>query len=491
VAYYDFREYLEKLAGEQELHAISTEVDPHLEIGAIMRRLAERGGPAAHFQNVKGAAAGLSYVGGSMSRGADGIWSRLALTLQLDPQVRYQDLLEDAHRRWETPIRPIEVSGGPCKEVTVKGNKVNLDGLAAPLMHEGAGGACPTSWGVTVVQEPGKGFLAWDILPLQVTSNKTLAGAIPRDSNIRYVMERAAAAGEPLPFAIILGAAPVVPLAAAFRLRRVGAVAPEIAGALQREPLQMVNCETSDLLVPATAEMIIEGVIKPTAEVDVGPFPGPSGYSNSHDQTGVEFEVTAITHRENPILPVCSWGTPISDLHIARGLDSDIQLKAEFEKRGAPVAGVFTPPWLSGSVVAVTTMVPYPAYAQAIAGAVRVVPATKYAPYVLVCDNDIEITNPVALFHALVTKCHPARDTWIIRSSAAAEDAAYVSAGERDNGLGASAIFDCTWPLDWDKSIAVPPKVSFDQCYPKGLQEKVLQEWVEVLNFPPEAERPA
>ena len=141
MAYYDFREYLEKLADAQELHTISQEVNPHLEIGAITRRLAERGGPAAHFQNVKGAADGLSYVGGSMSRGARGIWSRLAVALQLDPQADYQDLLEDAHRRWETPIRPIEVSGGLCKEVKVTGNNIDLDGLAAPLMHEADGGA--------------------------------------------------------------------------------------------------------------------------------------------------------------------------------------------------------------------------------------------------------------------------------------------------------------------------------------------------------------
>jgi 4-hydroxy-3-polyprenylbenzoate decarboxylase len=491
VAYYDFREYLEKLADAQELHTISQEVNPHLEIGAITRRLAERGGPAAHFQNVKGAADGLSYVGGSMSRGARGIWSRLAVALQLDPQADYQDLLEDAHRRWETPIRPIEVSGGLCKEVKVTGNNIDLDGLAAPLMHEADGGACPTSWGVTAVQNPGKGFLAWDVIQLQVLSSGSFAGALPRDSNIRHIVEQAAAEQEPLPFAIILGAAPVVPMAAAFRLSRIGAVAPEIAGALQREPLQMVKCETSDLLVPATAEMIIEGVIKPATGVDVGSFPGPYGYSSADSQIGVEFEVTTITHRKNPIVPVCSWGTPISDLHLARGLDSDIQLKADFEKRGAPVTAVFTPPWLAGSLVAVTTMVPYTAYAQSVAGAVRAVQATKYVPYVLVCDDDIEITNPVALFHALVTKCHPARDTWIIRSSAAADDAPYVSADERANGLGASAIFDCTWPLDWDKSIAVPPRVSFNQCYPKELQEQVLQEWVEVLNFPPEIGRPA
>ena len=55
----------------------------------------------------------------------------------------------------------------------------------------------------------------------------------------------------------------------------------------------------------------------------------------------------------------------------------------------------------------------------------------------------------------------------------------------------ARAIFDCTWPLDWDKAIAVPPKVSFDQCYPKALQEKVLREWSAELGFPREIDRPA
>jgi 4-hydroxy-3-polyprenylbenzoate decarboxylase len=91
----------------------------------------------------------------------------------------------------------------------------------------------------------------------------------------------------------------------------------------------------------------------------------------------------------------------------------------------------------------------------------------------------------------MVTKCHPQRDTWMIQYTPAAEDAPYLSAEERRLGKGARVIFDCTWPLDWDRSIAVPPMVSFSECYPKELQEKVIAEWSAELGFPNEADRPA
>jgi 4-hydroxy-3-polyprenylbenzoate decarboxylase len=188
---------------------------------------------------------------------------------------------------------------------------------------------------------------------------------------------------------------------------------------------------------------------------------------------------------------MCAWGTPTADIHILQGLDRDAQLKARLEKTGAPIVDVFSPPWLAGSVVAVSTKTPYSAYALTVSGIVRSMEGTKYTPYLLVCNDDIDITNPVSLFHALVTKCHPSRDSWIVKDSIAHPDAAYLSDEERERGTAARAIFDCTWPLDWDKAIAVPPKVSFDQCYPKAMQDEVLRTWSAELGFPREVDRPA
>jgi phenylphosphate carboxylase alpha subunit len=490
--YFDLREYLDALEEVGELQRVTAEVDPNLEVGAVAQRIAERGGPAVHFQNVIGAGHGISLLGGMMGRGSKGLWSKTAVALELDPLARYHDVLEQVWRRTESPIRPIQVAGGQCKEVVVGADDIDLTTLAAPTLHGSDGGPYLSSWAFTVAKEPGTDYVAWQVIPQMVLSRNTLTGYLDADSDLgRMYYQHYQPAGEPMPFAIVLGAVPAATMAAAFRRRRGGATIPELAGSIQRGPMQLTQCDSNDLLVPATAEMILEGVVLPEARAQAGPFSGSYGYSLPQPVDSPVFQVNTITHRENPILPFCTWGTPTTEIHIARGLDCDAQLSHHFEQSGAPVIDVFTPPWLAGSLVAVTTKVPYSAYAQTVAGAVRINEGTKHVPFILVCDNDIDITNPVALFHALVTKCHPQRDAWIIKNSAAAADAPYLTAAERQRGQGARAIFDCTWPLDWDRSIAVPPKVSFDQCYPKPLQEKVLAEWSKELGFPNPAERPA
>ena len=78
MAYRDLRAFIEALDGAGELHRLKAEVDPQLVAGAISQRLAERGGPAAHFLNVKGAAHGATLVSGLLGRGNAGLWSRMA-----------------------------------------------------------------------------------------------------------------------------------------------------------------------------------------------------------------------------------------------------------------------------------------------------------------------------------------------------------------------------------------------------------------------------
>jgi len=488
----DLRGSLLRLEEAGELQRIDSEVDPHLTVGAISQRLAERGGPAVHFKNVQGADHGVTLVSGILSRGRLGLWSKFAASLGIDPKSEYRDVLEQVTRRVESPIRPLQVSNGQCKEVTVSKGEIDLETLAAPTLHEGDGGPCLTSWAFTIVADPDSNYVAWDLIPLMVQSKNTLSGQLSTDTNVGQIFhEKYAKSGKPMPFAIVFGGGPMATVASAFRRGRMGTTDPEVAGSLQRSPIQLVKCETSDLLVPANAEMILEGVVHSNQTVPSGPFASSFGYRMSAQNEGPVFEVSMITHRHDPILPFCAWGTPISDIHIVQGLDRDAQLKAKFESAGAQVIDVFSPPWLAGSVVAISTKVPYTAYSQSVASVVRMTEGSKYVPYVLVCDDDIDITDPVSLFHALVTKCHPERDTWIIKNSEAAADAPYLTEDDIHRNRSARAIFDCTWPLDWDRSIAVPPKVSFDQCYPEALQQKVLQDWVSKFGFPDETERPA
>jgi|GEM_PF-2087222 len=492
IATSDLRGFLQRLEANGELQKIQSTVDPYLTVGAIAQRLAERGGPAAHFMKVAGAGHQITWVSGVLGRGRLGLWSKLALAMGIDPTAKYQDILEEFTRRRESAVRPMQVGGGQCKEVILKKGDIDLTTLSAPILHEGDDGACLTSWAFAVAASPDSNNAVWDILPLSIKSKNTMVGRLPVDSSIgRLFRKQYQATGKPMPIAFVFGAAPMVTAAAAFRRGRKSFTAPELAGSLQRSPVQLVKCETNELLVPANAELILEGFVSPDSYVKCQPFGSSFGYrSTAVEEDGLEFKIEAMTHRRQPVLPLCAWGTPINDLHIVQGLDRDAQLKARFENAGAPVCDVFSPPWLAGAVVAVSTQVPYTAYAQTVAGVVRMTEGTKNTPYILVFNDDIDITNPVSLFHALVTKCHPKRDTWIIKNAEAAADAPYLTAEDKRNKYSARAIFDCTWPLDWDPAIAIPPKVSFDECYPKELQEKVLAEWVSKLGFPKETERP-
>jgi phenyl-phosphate phosphatase/carboxylase subunit alpha len=489
--HYDLRDFLAALdsAGELRLHA--GPIDTRLEMGALVQRIAEKGGPAVKFTGLAQGPSGASLVGATLNRGARSALAKLALALDLDPQIKHAALVEEVVKRLDAPVKPMQVRTGPCKENILRDADIDLERTAAPWIHGGDGGPCPTSWSATVVQEPGSNHVVWDVIPHLIGASRELTAPIAADSPIARVFARHQAAGTPMPFAIVLGGPPVVQLAAAFRRGRGGGASTDLAGSLQRSPLQLVKCETSSLMVPATAEMIIEGVVHPTRTAAPQAFPGPFGYATPGDAPSRVWEVTAITHRNEPILPFASWGVPVTEIQIARSLDCDTQLKQEFMRRGTPVRDVFTPPFLAGCVVAVSTKVPYTAFSQAIAGMIRTTEATKNVPYILVFDDDIDITNPVSLFHAMVTKCKPGRDTWQIHNSRASHQAPYLDIGARRVGRGASMIFDCTWPLDWDRSIAVPPRVSFDQCYPKELQERVLAAWSTDLGFPKESDRPA
>ncbi len=492
---YDLREYLGRLEEAGQYRRVEVPVDAELEAGAIAQRLAERGGPACHFTAVKGAADGATLVGGTLSRGDRFLWAKLAVALGLSPDAAHRDLLEEVVKRREAPIRPMQVKNGVCKENILRGADIDLGRLLAPRVHGSDGARCISSWGITIVEEPGSNRIVWESLPHRVISRSEMVTDLPVESAIGSLFyRRYEPSGKPMPFAVVIGGPPLLTVAANFRLRRGSASAPDIAGGLQRAPLQIVRAETSGLGIPATAELVLEGLVHPGRREAASSYPNIFGYRAPDQQTQPVWEVTAVTFRANPVLPFATSGVPVTEAHIARSIDCDSQLRAEFIRRGTPVSGVYTPPWLAGAAVIVASKMIYTAFSQSLAGIVRSTEATRHVPYVFACDDDVDVTNPVTVFHALGTKCHPHRDMWQVHDTLALGCEPFLSAAERrqqSQANGATAIFDCSWPLDWDRSIAVPPRVSFDQCYPKALQEQVLAEWSSALGFPREKDRPA
>lgn len=484
MAYRELRAYMDALEKEGELVRAEEEVDWKLELGAILRRIYEHGAPSTHFKNIKGHPKNYTIFGAPMGRGKGGIWKKLLIALEMATDTPYPKLLEDFMKRKNTPIKPIQVKTGPCKENILKGDQVNLFSFPAPYLQEGDGGRYLGTWGSTITKDLEGGWVNWGMYRQMIHRRNRLGGLFLPTSHMgimfygKYVPRN-----RPMPFAIALGTEPAISIASAIPAPQ-GVNEAEVAGGLRREALHLVKCETNDLFVPASSEIVIEGVIMPKERWDEGPFGDYAGYRAVPRMPRPVYRVECITHRNDPILPVASSGTPIDEWDIINGLSFDAEMMENFRKRGWPVTGCFTPPWLSGNYVIVTTKIPYAHFAHQITSAIRNTAAGRFVPYVQVCDDDIDPTNFDMVIHALATKCHPRRGTQVIDETHGNPFMPFVNADERRISKSSAVTLDCTWPTDWDPAIAVPPRASFDQIYPKEVQAKVLKNWTKVYGFP-------
>jgi 4-hydroxy-3-polyprenylbenzoate decarboxylase len=138
-------------------------------------------------------------------------------------------------------------------------------------------------------------------------------------------------------FAVAIGTEPVTPCVAATRLQP-NATEAEIIGALRGAPLELVKCETVDLEVPATAEIVIEGFIPPYERQKEGPFGDDSDLTGARAPRPV-YHVTAITHRDHPILPVA-----LDDVAIALSITRAAEILTETRRQGFPARSPICPP---------------------------------------------------------------------------------------------------------------------------------------------------
>jgi len=281
---------------------------------------------------------------------------------------------------------------------------------------------------------------------------------------------------KPMEVAIAIGIEPVSAMCAANPLPY-GVSEVDIVGGIRGEPVELIKCETIDLEVPATAEIVIEGEIRPKETMDEGPFGEFTGYMVSQREPRPVISVKAVTHRDNPILTVACPGIPVDDNAIL-SLTKSAEILEALRGQGLPVSSAFVPleTTLMLAVVA-ATKAHYPGVAEDIAHVIWGLASARHeTPYIIIVDDDVDPFNMAQVFHALITKCHPFRGIVRLERATAIVASPWLSKQERQNRLGAKAYFDCTWPLDWDPA-DVPRKVSFAQIYPLGVQQKALAKW--------------
>ncbi|EKO41213.1 MAG: UbiD family decarboxylase [Solidesulfovibrio magneticus str. Maddingley MBC34] len=296
MAYKDLREFIDILEGKGLLTRVGAEVDPEWEINGVTCVATSNNGPAVLFEKVKGTTTTvLSELFGRS-------WRRVALAMNMDTEDPVT-IRNEWMKRLEGPIAPKVVKTGPCKEHLLMGDKANLDGLFPKVRwHEQDGNYYFGTLGmqVTADSETGEQNVGCYRMMYQdgVTAKLMMQPFQGGAQHLRQWGRRYP--GKPMPMAVVFGADPCYVLAGGSKF-----VQPPseeaYAGALRQEALELVKCELSDLLVPASAEIVVEGEVMPDEWDHDGPFGEFTGFLSQEKSTCNVFRVTAITHRSNPI----------------------------------------------------------------------------------------------------------------------------------------------------------------------------------------------
>ncbi len=445
---------------------VKPEVDWDLEAGAIVRRANELRGPAVLFKNIKG------YPGHRMFGGPLATHRRLAIAMGLPAATSVRELQEEFERRVQFPIKPEIVKKAPCQENVIMGEDVDLFRFPAPMMHEGDGGRYIGTWHAVVTKDPASDWMNWGMYRVMVQSEKYLGLLLlPHQHVARAFYRHYLPQHRPMPVSIAIGPDPLSAMVAATRFQLQESEV-DYAGALQGRPVELVKCVTSDLLVPAHAEIILECELLPGAVMPEGPFGEFTGYRTPIGLRPV-MRVKAITHRDGPILTMSCVGTLLDDSAVCQSLTLAMSTRRYLEAQGVPVKAVHLPLEFMQHLVVVsvkTGELKVPVRELRALGAVGISGA-------IVVDDDVDVFNLPEVLQALATRCHPGRSILINDHAANVSLTPFLSQKERKELKGARVVYDCTWPREWTREMDIPPRVSFDNIYSAPVREKVLRDW--------------
>jgi 2,5-furandicarboxylate decarboxylase 1 len=419
----DLRSYLDlvKRRKPDELLIVSREMDPAYELTAAVVKLEReaRKRPVVIFENVRGTRFPvLTNLHASRSR--------LALAMSCAPE----DMLRTYLRAMDKPVPPQVVPTGPVKEVVLRGDDVNLHDLPQIIHHEGDAGAYLTA-AISFAKDPASDTWNCAYNRLMIKGRDTTSIHLTLGKHLWEFHRIAEARGEPLPVAFAIGVHPAIALGAL----AIGSIDEDeraIMGGLLGEPLELVKCETSDVLVPAHAEMVIEAEIQPTARTAEGPFGEFTGYSLGEREREV-MTVRAITHRRG------AYFQDITVAHLDHMLLSTIPMEANLYR----AVRAMVP-----SVTAVRVPSPFTCYVsleqrlpgQAKNAILAVLGADLYMKRVVVVDDDVDVFDDRQVNWAIATRVQPDRDITIITHARGSD----LDPSTKEDGLSGKWGVDAT-----------------------------------------------
>ena len=504
-----YREYLELMEKEGEYLAIDDEVDWNIEMGAICRLADETLSPSPIFNNVKDSPGFRAAEWGFTKSGTPGRpWARVAANVGAPLDATLMEIMEAyQYSLANNPVHPpkiVEAKDAPCKENKWLGDDIDLNKLPVPLQHDHDAERMLQSAGVNTCQTPDGRWTSWSINRAAVHDKNTMKGYwISPTQHNGMVFKEWIDKGEDMPFAIAFGVPPVCAWQSASRIPDY-VDEYDVASQMLNAPIEMVKCETNDLLVPATSEIIVEGVVSISEKIVEGPYGEHAGYHFDH-KIGPKprQDITCVTFRNNAILPTAVPAVTPNSTVIGIAVCNSADVVIALKKEGFPVVDGLATIESSGSwfVLRVknnwnkTTGWSLDEFMTRLGKFVFWDHIGGCFTKMLVVGEDIDPEDPLAVTYAFATRNHPERGVWYFPDSpfygvgteayhtledylgrvGGYEEMVPNRLGETVSGAGV-AIYSC---LGTEKNVCQPRPgiLTFRRHWPKAVQEKVLANW--------------
>lgn len=430
----DLRQMITMLEERGDLKTLSRLVSTEFEIAALSRRSTYVGGPSFVLDNVD------QYPGAVVSAGAYATLDRVRLALGASKEEAvhvYMDALDH-------PIPPVVVSSGPVQEVVIEGDDVNLETMPI-VKHSAKDSGYYVTAGVQVARDPGGSIQHLGIHRMMRFGPRELGFWGAKDRRIRWAIEKHENLGQDTPMAIVIGGPPAFVVASCARIPHTRDKH-GVAGAIQGEPLQLVQCKTVDLQVPAQAEIVIEGYMRAGERRTEGPFGEFTGCYGRETNSPV-FHATCITTRRDPIYQDFLTGYPISEDQALMYLS---RCAAVYQSATLAHPEVVAVHWqadagnIYGVVVSIRKRMqaePWNVIASVLAGPAMV-------KQCVVVDDDIDVFDAAAVQWALSTRLQPNRDVQIFPTMIGAP----LDPSAPDMRQTSKIGYDATIPLGEDRA---------------------------------------
>jgi 4-hydroxy-3-polyprenylbenzoate decarboxylase len=484
VKYKDLRDFIALLVAEGELKRIRHEIDPRLEMTEICDRTLRAGGPALLFENAKGSTIPvLANLFGTARRVALGMGQDSVNALReigrLLAVLKEPEPPKSLREAWKSlpvikkvmDMTPKTVSDAPCQQHIIEGADVDLARFPIQTCWPEDAGPLIT-WGLVISRGPHKARQNVGIYRQQVIAhNKLIMRWLPHRGGALDFQDWCKSHHEqPFPLAVALGADPATTLAA---VTPVPDSLSELAfaGLLRGGRTEVVECHGNNLLVPASAEIVLEGHIQPGETAPEGPFGDHTGYYNEVETFPV-FTVDRITHRTDPIYHSTYTGRP-PDEPAMLGVALNEVFIPLLQKQFPEIVDFYLPPEGCSYRLAVVSMKKqYPGHAKRVMmGVWSFLRQFMYTKFVIVIDDDIDARNWKDVIWALTTRMDPARDALIIENT----PIDYLDFASPASGLGSKIGLDATHKYAgettrrWGRPISMDARVKqrVDEIWPE------------------------